>query len=64
MRTDWYSATDPDGHAAGGETAAKTNNRAAWSTSTMAVEAMVGDTNPQGRHDYHSSCLFVLSLSP
>lgn len=48
MRTDWYSAVDPDRHTAGGETAAEANNRVAWSTDTKAVDAMVGDTNSQG----------------
>ena len=38
---------DPDGHAAGGEPVAETNNRAAWSTNTMDVEVMAGDTNSQ-----------------
>ena len=34
-------------HAAGGEPAAETNNRAAWSTNTMDEEVMAGNTNPQ-----------------
>lgn len=39
---------DPNGYAAGAETAAGTNNRAACSTSTLTVDVMVGDANPQG----------------
>ena len=48
VRTDWCSAVDPDRHTAGGETAAEANNRVAWSTDTKVVDAMVGNTNPQG----------------
>lgn len=46
VRTDWYSVMDPDGYAAGAETAAGTNNRADCSTSTLAVDVMMGDANP------------------
>ena len=50
---------DPDEHAAGGEPAAKTNNRAAWSTNTMDEEVMAGDTNPQ-----EEMWLSLLTLRP
>lgn len=60
VRTDWYSATDLDGQAPGGETAAGADNRAAWSTGTLAVEVLVGGTTHRGTRDHHSPRLALL----